>query len=337
MITLIIGFSETRYLIHSQILQKSAPLYALVKDHMFFAPELDDHLTHPLFHYLYSGTLEWTRSYPKEEKFSISTRMYFAAIQYELPGLVELAKGEIIRSGEELDILSILLSVKRNISLPHLDSDVWYWQNLEDVIQSAMEKNPEPFKRPDFITKIQGNSRLLQIVWNTLMSSFASVSASRSSVHDLDNRADTLLVARSLTESEVTTPDSLHQPPSPIKSVVRSPPVLEQADDLIEPQKLELDASISTDQHTIAHPEPEQPVSDTVDDNNNTSISDTESPASQSQAVQIVSVPVKNIQEPEHTRADSVVAEDAVAPVGLKKKNKMKSKSKKKKEPPAAV
>ena len=330
-----LGGSKVRYLIHAQILRKSAPLYALVsKDQTISVPELDPALAHPLIHYLYAGTLEWESV---DVKFGIATRLYFAAIQYELPGLAELAKEAIIRRGEELDILSILMIVKNTMSCTHLDNDTWYRQYLEDVVQSAMQKDPEPFKRPDFITKVAGNSRLLQIVWKVGMSGFTSGLISTSSARDLDSGAGTPLVASTLTESELTTQDSLNQLPSPIESVVCSPPTLEQEDDLIEPQKLELDASISTDQHTIAHLESEKPVPDTVDGDNSTRLPNDEASASQSQAVKIVAVPIEDVKEPEHIRADSVVAEDADAPVGLKKKNKKKFKSKKKKGPPAAV
>lgn len=330
-----LGGSKVRYLIHAQILRKSAPLYALVsKDQSISIPELDPALAHPLIHYLYAGTLEWESI---DVKFGIATRLYFAAIQYELPGLAELAKEAIIRRGEELDILSILNIVKNTMSCTHLDDDTWYWQYLEDVVQSAMQKDPEPFKRPDFITKVAGNSRLLQIVWKVGMSGFTSGSISTSSARDLDSGAETPLVASTLTESELTTQDSLNQLPSPAESGIYSPPTLEQADDLIEPQKLELDEPVSTDQHTIAHAEPEKPVPDTVDGDNGTRLPESEAPAGQSQAVKIVATSIEDIKEPEHIRADSVVAEDAVAPVGLKKKNKKKFKSKKKKDPPAAV
>jgi hypothetical protein len=286
---------------------------------------------------LYAGTLEWDFEYDVGVKFGIATRMYFAAIQYELPGLAELAKEEIIWTGEELDILRILSSVKGSMSCTHLDNDTWYWQYLENVIQSAIQKDPEPFKRPDFITRIAGNSRLLQIVWKTVMSSFASGSISTSSVRDLDSGAETPLVVSALTESELTTQDSLNQLPSPTESVINSPPALKQTHDLIEPQRLDLDPYVSADHSTIAHAEPEKPLPGTVDDDNPNSLSNTEPPPSQSQAVQIVSVPAEDIKEPEYIRADSVVAEDAVAPVGLKKKNKKKFKSKKKKNPPAEV
>jgi hypothetical protein len=326
-VALSLGGSKVRYLIHDQILQKSAPLYALVsEDQTISVPELDPALAHPLIHYLYAGTLEWESV---DVKFGNATRLYFAAIQYELPGLAELAKEEIIRKGEELDILSILGIVKHIMSCTHLDDDAWYWQYLEDVVQSAMQEDPEPFKRPNFITKFAGNSRLLQIVWKVGMSGCTTGSVCTSSARELDSGAETPLVASMLTESELTTQDSLNQLPSPTEFVVCSPLTLKQADDLIEPQRLELNASMSSDQSNVANPEPEQPVSDTVDNDNTTNPPDNESPTSQSQAVQIVAVPIEKIKEPEHIRADSVVAEDAVAPVKLTQKQKKTKKQKK--------
>ena len=340
-VTLYSGHPVAHYPIHSQILRKSAPLHALVTSatkKRISVPELDNHTAHALIHYLYTGTLQWIDLQPRLSLFSLALCLYSTAVQYELPGLAKLARDDIIRSGDVLTATSIFNIVKRDASRLHLENDVWYWQYLEQIVQREVKEDPEQFKQPDFIARVEGNTRLLQIVWKTVMDSFASGSVSASSVRDLASEAETPVVASTLTDSEVTTQDSLHQLLSPPESVVGSPHVLEQADDLIEPQKLELDASISTDPHTIALPEPERPMPDTVNSDNKASLMNTQSPASQSQAVQIIAASVEDIKEPQHIRADSVVAEDAVAPVGLKKKiNKKKTKGKTKKSPPAVV
>ena len=73
-----LGGSKIRYLIHGQILQKSAPLYALAsQDQTISVPELDTALAHPLIHYLYAGTLEWDFQYVTGAKFGIATRIDF--------------------------------------------------------------------------------------------------------------------------------------------------------------------------------------------------------------------------------------------------------------------
>ncbi|KAG9201488.1 hypothetical protein G6514_005686 [Epicoccum nigrum] len=339
-VALSLGGSQIRYLIHSQILRKSPPLYALASNEQTFSlPELDPTLAHPLIHYLYAGTLEWDFEYPVGAKFGIATRMYFAAIQYELPGLAELAKEEIMQSSENLNILYILWFMKQNMVHYRPEKDTWYKHFLEDAIQKAFEGDLEPFKSSDFITGMEGNSWLLQIVWKVVMSNYTSMSLAASSVRDVNSAAETSLAESTLTESKATMQDDVYQLASPIESVIGSTPVLKEAHGWMESQELELDASASSTFEGIAPPPPEEPVPvpDTVEDDKKSNLPDTVSPASQSQAVQVVSVPVENVREPEHIRADSVVAEDAVAPVGLKKKNKKKFKSKKKKDPPAVV
>jgi hypothetical protein len=337
-VALSLGGSQTRYLIHSQILRKSPPLYALASNEQTFSlPELDPALAHPLIHYLYAGTLEWDFQYPVGAKFGIATRMYFVAIQYELPGLAELAKGDIMQSSENLNILYIFWFMKQNTVHFRPERDTWYTRFLEDAIQKAFEGDLEPFKGSDFITEMEGNSWLLQIVWKVVMSNYTSMSLAASSVRDVKSAAETSLAESTLTESKATMQDDVNQLASPIESVDGSTPVLKEAHGWMESQELELDASASSTFEGIAPP-PEEPVPvpHTVEDDKKSNLPDTVSPASQSQALQVVSVPVENVREPEHIRADSVVAEDAVAPVGLKKKNK-KFKSKKKRNPPVAV
>ncbi|KAF2994260.1 hypothetical protein E8E13_002032 [Curvularia kusanoi] len=316
-----------RYLIHSKVLRKSAPLYELAStEQTELAPELrDSHIAHPLIHYLYSGNLSWDPQYDSLGKFNVASRLYSVAVLTELPGLAELAKNEALRSGDGLDIMNMLGMVRHHRSRILLEDKTWYWQYIESAIQKAVDSNPEPFKQPDIITRFEGNSRLLQIVWKTVMSSLPSGSTYTASTRDVNSGAVTPLAESALTESEATTQDSLHQLPSPTESVIDSPPILKQTDDLIEPQKLDLDASAVSDL-------PRKPASDRFDDTNDFTLPDIEPLTTQSEAVQIVAASVEDIKKPEHIRSDSVVEEDAIAPVALKsgsepaKKNKKKGK-----------
>ncbi len=98
---------------------------------------------------------------------------------------------------------------------------------------------------------------------------------------------------------------------------------MKQRDDLIEPQKLDLDASAVSD-HS------EKPASDRFDDSNDFTLPDIEPLTTQSEAVQIVSASIDDIKKPEHIRSDSVVEEDAIAPVALKSGSDPAKKKKKK-------
>lgn len=315
-----IGSPVTRFLVHSQILRQSAPLFALAsKKQPITLPGLSPGHGHTLVHHLYTGTFERKRHYAPYGIFSHSTRVYCAAIRYELPALAELSKDEIVQAGEGLSVTDIL-SVAKNYAFPALpENDMWYAQYLEEVIQKAMEKDPEPFKQPDFITRVEGNSRLLQIVWKTVMSSYASASVSTSSTRDLESGAETPLAESTLAESEVTTQDSLHQLPSPTESVVDSPPTSKEMEDLIEPQKLALDSSEPSDLDTVAQ-ELEGVVPATHNDsteNDDFGLPDIEPIVSQAEVVHVLPAPVEDSSKPHHVRADSVVEEDAVAPVAL--------------------
>ncbi|KAF3049530.1 hypothetical protein E8E11_010015 [Didymella keratinophila] len=298
-ISLDVGSSATRFLVHSLMLRKSAPLFALAsKEQPVSLPKLDEGPAHTLVHHLYAGNFETKFRYAPVGKFRHSTCVYCAAVQYQLTSLAELSKDKIVEAGEGLPIFDIL-RVARDQAFPLLpETDIWYSQYLEAVIQKAMEKDPEPFRKPDFITRVEGNSRLLQIVWKTVMSNYSVTSAPAST---REGGAETPLAESMLTESEVNTQSSQHQLPSPTESVVDSPPTSRAADDLIEPQPLDL-SSAKADAEV---------KSEFEDDFGLPAIEPT---TVQAEPLQAVDKPVKEIKKPAHVRTDSVVEEDAATP-----------------------
>ncbi|KAJ4383309.1 hypothetical protein N0V86_001354 [Didymella sp. IMI 355093] len=307
-----VGSSATRFLVHSLMLRKSAPLFALAsKEQPVSLPKLEEGPAHTLVHHLYAGTYETKARYASVGKFRHSTCVYCAAVQYQVPSLAEVSKDKIVEAGEGLPIFDIL-RVARDQAFSLLpETDLWYSEYLEDVIQKAMEKDPEPFRKPDFITRVEGNSRLLQIVWKTVMSNYATISAPAS---NREGGAETPLAESMLTESEAPTQSSQHQLPSPTESVVDSPPTSRAADDLIEPQPLDLDTATAT---RPAQPRPEEKNTKAVIERtfeDDFGLPAIEPMTEQLEALRVVEKTAKDIKKPAHVRSDSVVEEDAVVP-----------------------
>jgi hypothetical protein len=141
-------------------------------------PEIDEPTAHTLVDYLYTGSYDdlYASSASAESalpSYKLGTCVYCAAIRYELPGLAELAKEKIVSLSDSVSI-SDILSLARDHALAVLpDNETWYPCYVEDAVKRAIAKDPEPFRCPEFITQVEGNTRLLQIVWKTVMSNFA--------------------------------------------------------------------------------------------------------------------------------------------------------------------
>ncbi|KAF2819488.1 hypothetical protein CC86DRAFT_362283 [Ophiobolus disseminans] len=189
-----VGKNATPFSVHGTILAKSAVLAAkydqssMVGQHISI-PEIDNATAHTLIHYLYTDRFHDLYS-PLQSgqatvsSYKVGTCVYCAAVRYDLPGLVDLAKEKVASLGESVGISDILKIAKDN-AFPLLpDNETWYLTYLEDAVRSAMTKDPEPFRRPDFITQVEGNTRLLQVVWKTVMSNFANTPIAKTTETD---------------------------------------------------------------------------------------------------------------------------------------------------------
>ncbi|KAF1848203.1 uncharacterized protein K460DRAFT_279933 [Cucurbitaria berberidis CBS 394.84] len=183
MVTLDVGPDATRFDVHGTVLCQSAELAAKfnpwsLKKQPVPLPEVDEATAHTLVHYLYTGKYQALNTHSQPDKavalsYKLGTCVYCAAVRYKLPGLVELAKEKITSFGEDVGIFDTL-AMARDHAFPLLPEDEsWYAAYLEGAINSAMAEDPEPFRKPDFITQVEGNSRLLQVVWKTVMSNYA--------------------------------------------------------------------------------------------------------------------------------------------------------------------
>ncbi|KAF1930326.1 uncharacterized protein M421DRAFT_90890 [Didymella exigua CBS 183.55] len=316
-VSLDVGSSTTRFLVHSRMLDKSAALSALAsKEQPVSLSKLDEGPAHTLVHFLYAGTFEVKFRYAPVGKFRHSTCVYCAAVQYQLPSLAELSKDKIVEASEGLHIFDIL-RVARDQAFSLLpETDVWYSQYLEDVIQKAMAQDPGPFRKPDFITRVEGNSRLLQIVWKTVMSNYAIISAP-ASIKEIG--AETPLADSMITESGASTQSNHHQLRSPTESVVDNPPTSRAADELIEPQPLELDTAVAPKpdfraQYQLKIEEKTAKVAIDSIFNDEFDLPAIEPTTEQPEVLQIVNKHATEVGKPSHMRTDSVVEEDAVAP-----------------------
>jgi hypothetical protein len=183
-VSLIVGADATPFTIHNTVLGQSAVLAAkldpgsMAKQHVLL-PELDEATAHTLVHYMYTGKYQYLGKSPRIETSALSnyqagTCVYCAAARYQLSGLIDLAKKKIMSFDREVSI-SDVLAMARDHAFPLLpENETWYPAYLEDIIKSTMAKDPEPFRRPEFITQVEGSSRLLQVVWKTVINNYAS-------------------------------------------------------------------------------------------------------------------------------------------------------------------
>jgi len=187
MVSLEVGPEATRFLVHDSVLSRSEVLaaksypLAFVKQSVLL-PELDLNTAHTLVHYLYTGKYQSLNTLASSDKvipevYKLGAGVYCAAARYKLPGLAELAQNKLKSLDEEMSIFDIL-TVARDHAFPLLpEDDLWYPSYVEQSLNNAMVDDPEPFRKPDFITTVEGNSRLLQLVWKTVMSNYARAPA----------------------------------------------------------------------------------------------------------------------------------------------------------------
>mgnify|MGYP001940334571 CR=1 FL=1 len=183
MVPLEVGSEATRFLVHDRVLGRSEVLTAKYHPWTFSGksirlPELDQTTAHTLIHYLYTGRyqiLSTQVSYDTviPESYRLGTCVYCAAVRYDLPGLAELARSKI--KSFNVSIFDVL-SVARDHAFPLLpEKDAWYPSYVEDALDKAMAEDPEPFRKPDFISMVEGNKKLLRLVWEIVLNNYTRI------------------------------------------------------------------------------------------------------------------------------------------------------------------
>jgi hypothetical protein len=174
--------------VHAAVLRQSSALaMQCERNHGFrTAPSLTAYLTgideqtaHVLVHYLYTKRYEALELMDEAENSraqpcALAIRVYFAGIKYGLPGLLWLAQEQIIVLGAQLGIEELLGAV-RECAFPVLSEKSegrWFEKYLEARIKAAVMMDAELVTSAGFVASFEGNSRLLQIVWRTVMAVF---------------------------------------------------------------------------------------------------------------------------------------------------------------------
>ncbi|KKP05122.1 hypothetical protein THAR02_02781 [Trichoderma harzianum] len=144
LITVPLQFADGRTLnIPPHLLSQSPKLEAMYQETRLKFPDVSDDVGHVIIHYLYTGTYQSLRpEYSELQKaiateFSTSIRTYNAAETYELPNLAELAKAEIERLGEKLQV-ALVFDILREICPNPGAGDVWLSNFLKNRLKSFL-------------------------------------------------------------------------------------------------------------------------------------------------------------------------------------------------------
>ncbi|CAN9450561.1 hypothetical protein AA0117_g11388 [Alternaria alternata] len=287
-VALDVGPEPTRFLVHDSVLSRSKVLAAKSFPVAFvqqpvLLPELDQNTAHTLIHYLYTGKFQSLSILASSDKiipelYKLGTSVYCAAARYKLSGLAELAQNKMKSLDEEMSIFDIL-SVARDVAFPLLpEDDVWYPSYVEDSLNNAMADDPEPFRKPDFITSVGSDSKLLQLVWKTVMNNYARAPATPAA----NNEGTSTPTAELVTElhesiggentASVVMPTEADEADEPAVTAVSVPPPRDDVteapvvEDIIVPKPTEEAAPKTVDaQPTEEKPATLEPFTDELD------------------------------------------------------------------------
>lgn len=144
LITVPLQFADGRTLnIPPHLLSQSPKLEAMYQETRLKFPDVSDDVGHVIIHYLYTGTYQSLRPEGSElqkalaTEFSTSIRAHNAAETYELPNLAELAKVEIERLGEKLQV-SLVFDILREVCPNPGTGDVWLSNFLKNRLKSFL-------------------------------------------------------------------------------------------------------------------------------------------------------------------------------------------------------
>ncbi|KAK3323098.1 hypothetical protein B0T19DRAFT_425204 [Cercophora scortea] len=129
---------------------------------------------HVLVQYFYTGkyeALEWTgpQSGPSAHlaEFRTSFEVYSAARTYELDGLEELAKEQIVQLGQGLDAFTMIDVVKEAYPVP-VGDDVWFPNYMKGRIKAAFE-DPTAIIEADFPSNYGDNFSIAKVLFRGML------------------------------------------------------------------------------------------------------------------------------------------------------------------------
>ncbi|KAL7770935.1 hypothetical protein CFE70_000874 [Pyrenophora teres f. teres 0-1] len=247
MVTLEVGSEATRFLVHDKILSRSDVLAAKYRPWTFTGktvrlPELDQTTAHTLINYLYTCRYQILSTLASSdtvipEGYRLSACVYCAAVRYDLPGLAELARNKI--KSFNISIFDTL-SVARDYTFPLLPEwDAWYPAYVEDALNKAMAEDPEPFRTPDFITMVEGNGKLLRLVWETILNNYARISAPPVTVEDRATTPTPVLVSELAPSTTRNTEESGYETGNCSTTPMEEPELVEKPAQVEYPVRVE--------------------------------------------------------------------------------------------------
>jgi hypothetical protein len=123
------------------------------------------------------------------QHYKLAATTYCAATLYDVSALSDLAKNKITSLSPDISIPDILVVARDHAFALLPENETWYSEYLEDTVRKAMKKDPEPFRRPEFIMSVGGNARLLQVVWKGVVGGIATPTAEM--VKETETETDT--------------------------------------------------------------------------------------------------------------------------------------------------
>ncbi|KAI1769262.1 hypothetical protein GGR53DRAFT_461753 [Hypoxylon sp. FL1150] len=135
--------------VHKALLDTHAKLSSYFERSLYFKLNASIECTHVLAHYLFTGTYQCLKPKgvtPNEKtaaEFATCLRVYMLAQEHELPGLGELAKGEMERLGRDLPATQ-LLDLASDARLTPAAGDTWFHGYIKSLLEPLMDMDGLP-------------------------------------------------------------------------------------------------------------------------------------------------------------------------------------------------
>ncbi|KAI1421351.1 hypothetical protein F5Y12DRAFT_34612 [Xylaria sp. FL1777] len=152
-----------------RLIEKSPKLIACCKyDMTLHLAHISSDVGHVLVHYLYTGTYECLKPrgsfYEKDvAEFTIGVWVYAVAGDYGLPGLKSLARGEIEKLGNRLQVTQVLDILSDILPNPSID-DIWLQSYLKSLVRPLIIDNP-----PTSLGSLSGSAGKTLSIAHTLL------------------------------------------------------------------------------------------------------------------------------------------------------------------------
>jgi hypothetical protein len=130
---------------------------------------------HIIVHFLYTGVYQTLSSGSESWSLQLrrALRVYIAADTYALPGLQQLAKREIIRNAENLDIPGVFEAVRADFE--KLSAKGWFHEYLQERIAATFEEDFTVFKSENILNSLDSTALHKFAIENVLALSHSKI------------------------------------------------------------------------------------------------------------------------------------------------------------------